>query len=394
MRYEEIDIGRVEEIHHTITQQDIDRFVQLTGDDNRLHTDPAYAATTSFKKPVAHGMISASFISTMIGTRLPGDGALWYEQNLEFLLPVRVGDQITVRAEVIGKIDRLQAVEMKTEVFNQDRNKVINGTAKVKVVGPLKETKEPENETVPKNVLILGGSGGIGSATARLLASRGFNVALHYHANEETARAIKNEVEMTSGQSCMLVQADLSRSEAISKMLKYVHERFGECPYLVHSATVRVPNIAFDDLTWEDIQRQLDMHVQSFFDVLKIIKPRMAVRKYGKIVAITTQAVEYPFSSLAHYTTAKAALQGFTRSMALDLARFGIRLNMVSPGITDTDLNADLPEKARLLAASRSPLKRLVSPEDVAGAIAYLLSADSDHLTGETIRVNGGQIMN
>jgi 3-oxoacyl-[acyl-carrier protein] reductase len=167
----------------------------------------------------------------------------------------------------------------------------------------------------------------------------------------------------------------------------------GDCFYLVHAATIRVPNMTIDDLGWKDVQSQIDIHVKAFFDVLKELKPVMAEKKYGKVVTITTQAVEYPFSNLAHYTTAKAALQGFNKSMALDLARYGIRINMVSPGITDTDLNADLPEKARLLAASKSPLKRLVKPEDVAGAIAYLLSEDSDHLTGETIRVNGGQVM-
>ena len=83
--YEEINIGDAAEIKHTITQSDIEKFVELTGDDNKLHVDEDYASTTSFKKPVAHGMLGASFISTIIGTKLPGDGALWYAQNLEFL---------------------------------------------------------------------------------------------------------------------------------------------------------------------------------------------------------------------------------------------------------------------------------------------------------------------
>jgi 3-oxoacyl-[acyl-carrier protein] reductase len=88
-RFDEIKVGDIAELDHTVTQKDIERFVELTGDDNRLHNDAGYAAKTSFKKPVVHGMLVASFISTVIGTKLPGDGALWFAQNLEFLLPVR-----------------------------------------------------------------------------------------------------------------------------------------------------------------------------------------------------------------------------------------------------------------------------------------------------------------
>ena len=90
-KFESINIGDNAELTHTMTQSDINQFVKLTGDDNKLHVDEEYASTTSFKKPVAHGMLSASFISTIIGTKLPGDGALWYSQSLEFLQPVRVG---------------------------------------------------------------------------------------------------------------------------------------------------------------------------------------------------------------------------------------------------------------------------------------------------------------
>jgi 3-oxoacyl-[acyl-carrier protein] reductase len=119
-RFDEIHIGDTAEIIHTITEKDIERFVELTGDDNKIHIDKAYAGKTSFKKPVAHGMLSAAFISTIIGTKIPGDGALWYTQSLEFLLPVRVNDIITVCAEVTGKIDRTKTIELRTDIYNQD----------------------------------------------------------------------------------------------------------------------------------------------------------------------------------------------------------------------------------------------------------------------------------
>ena len=119
-KYIDINVGDKAEIVHQITQQDIEKFVELTGDDNKIHTDSEYASTTSFKKPVAHGMLGASFISTIIGTKLPGDGALWYAQSLEFLNPVRIGDKLRITAEVVKKIDRTRTIELQTDIYNQN----------------------------------------------------------------------------------------------------------------------------------------------------------------------------------------------------------------------------------------------------------------------------------
>jgi len=128
MKYSEIKIGDKAEIKHKITQKDIEKFVELTGDDNKLHTDEEYSELTSLKKPVVHGMLGASFISTIIGTKLPGDGALWYSQNLEFLKSVRVGDELRITAEVVNKFDRTKTVELRTDIYNQHKQKVTAGT--------------------------------------------------------------------------------------------------------------------------------------------------------------------------------------------------------------------------------------------------------------------------
>src|SRR5690606_19099460 len=100
----------------------------------RLHVDATFAKQTVFKKQVAHGMLGASFISTAIGTKSPGDGALWFSQSLEFLLPVRIGDTITVIAEVTKKNDREESIELSTIIFNQNKQKVTTGNAKVKII--------------------------------------------------------------------------------------------------------------------------------------------------------------------------------------------------------------------------------------------------------------------
>ena len=114
---------------------------------------------------------------------------------------------------------------------------------------------------------------------------------------------------------------------------------------------------------------------------------------FGKFIALTTLYTEQPKSALLSYITGKAALNGFVKALAFELAPKGIRIKLVSPGMIDTPLIADVPEKVRLLSAAQTLLRALATAEDVAGAISFLASDKSNYLTGETIRINGGQFM-
>lgn len=113
----------------------------------------------------------------------------------------------------------------------------------------------------------------------------------------------------------------------------------------------------------------------------------------GKIINIGSLAADKPNSDWSHYITAKSALVGLTRSLAFELAPKGIRINMVTPGLISTDLTADVPEKTKLITAAQTPLRRLALTADVAGAISFLASPKSNFITGENIRINGGQVM-
>ncbi len=391
-KFENIKVGDVAELEHLVTAEDIDRFVELTGDDNRLHTDPEYAEHTSFKKPVVHGMLGASFISTVIGTQLPGDGALWFAQSLEFLLPVRVGDVLKVRAEVLRKTDRMQTIEMQTDIFNQHRQKVTTGVAKVRIVEPQVKPDPVALQSMPRVALVIGGSGGIGSAIARMLSADGFDVAVHYFSNELKAQSVVNDIKAT-GRRAVAVGADIGSEAAIVDMVHKVVRHFGTVTALVYCPTAKTSALNFSDLLWNDFDDHLVKIVRGFFYVTQCVAPLMEAARYGKIILIGSQSVETPSTGWLPYITAKAALVGFGRSLALELAPKGIRVNIVSPGMTDTDLIADVPERLRLLTAAQTPLRRLALPDDVAGAVSFLVSNRSDFLTGETIRVNGGQVM-
>ncbi len=392
-KFDDISLGDKASINHLVTQDDIEKFVQLTGDDNKLHINEEYAATTSFKKPVVHGMLGASFISTIIGTKLPGDGALWFSQNLEFLLPVRIGDKLQITAEVIKKTEKLQIIELKTDIFNQHKQKVTTGIAKVKIVEPITEADELISEkALQKVALIVGATGGIGTTTSLKLAESGFDVILHFHGNKTHAFQLKDKIEKL-GRKAEVIQADITSESDVEEMEVQIKNKFGYLSAIINCSTLKTPAVKFELLDWEDMQSHLDVNIKGNFLLLKHLLPLMLVNSYGKIVLMTTQAIENPNADWLPYITAKSALHGFAKALAVEYAMKGIRVNLVSPGMTETDLIADIPEKIKLLTAAKTPLRRIATPEDVANAISFLASEDSDFITGETIRINGGQVM-
>lgn len=394
MKYNDIKIGDKEKLTHIITIDDIEKFVELTGDDNKLHVDAKFASKTNFKKPVVHGMLGASFISTIIGTKLPGDGALWFSQSLDFLLPVRIGDKLTVVAEVIKKNDKEKIIELKTDIFNQNKQIVTRGFAKVKVVEPeVPNVMYSEKIKIKeKTALIVGGTGGIGRAACIQLAKDGFNIIVHYHKNKKLADEIKSDVEKLK-RKVLIVKADILNDLEIKDMISKSLRTFDQISIVVNCAAEVIPNIKFQDLEWADFQKQLDLNIKSTFTIVKEILPVMIKNGYGKIINIGSFSVDKPNNEWASYITAKSALSGLTKSMAIEFAPKGIRVNLVTPSLINTELTADIPEKIKLLTAAQTPLRRLANTSDVAGAISFLASEKSDFITGENIRVNGGQIM-
>ncbi len=393
MRYDEIYLGMKESLTHQVTQQDIEKFVDLTGDDNKLHVDKAFAATTSFKKPVVHGMIGASFISTIIGTKLPGDGALWFSQTLEFLLPVRVGDKLVVEAEVTKKNDNERIIDLKIEILNQNRQVVTKGLSRVKVIEPeVVETAVAQEVPVTRVALVIGGSGGIGKAVCLQLASDGFDVVVHYKSNAVTSALIQKEISAL-GRQCLLAQADVDVEADLDELIRLALRKFGRIDVLVNCAASPIPPVKVLDLEWSDFEVQLNLNIKVNLQLIKRVLPSMLENKFGKIITIGTVYSDKPNASLVHYITAKSALEGFTKAMALELAPKGIQVNMVSPSVISTELTSDIPEKVKLLTAAQTPLRRLALPEDVAGAVSFLAGKHSNFLSGEVIRVNGGQLM-
>jgi 3-oxoacyl-[acyl-carrier protein] reductase len=389
--FADIRVGDTESIVKEITEADVRRFVELSGDDNPLHVDREYARSTPFKDIVVHGMIGASLVSTVIGTRLPGEGALWMSQSFDFALPVRLGDVLTVSCTVLKKNERERILDLEATATNQDAATVLSGRGQVRVLE--RRVAAPADAAAQrlKVAIVTGGSGGIGAAICARLAADGFAVVVGYRSEEAEARRVVSAIEAADGRA-VAVRVEVA-TEAEALVERAVRD-FGGISALVNGASPRIAATPFDALDWDAVRRQLDVQVGGAFALAKAAVPHMREQRHGRIVSIVSQAIEgTPTPGWTAYAVAKSALATLSRQLAAELGPAGITVNCVAPGMTETRLIGDIPEKQRLIAARQTPLRRLAQVEDVAGAVAYLASDAAAFVTGEILRVNGGQVM-
>jgi len=393
--FDAIKVGDRRSLSRTITEADVRRFVEMTGDDNPLHVDRAYAEATSFRDIVVHGMLGASFISTVIGTQLPGPGALWVSQNLEFLLPVRIGDVLEVTCTVTAKHDRDRLLELDTIIVNQVGQSVLSGSGRVKVLATRAAASAAPGLERRRVALVTGGGGGIGRAICERLARDGLDIVVAYRDRADRAAGVVAVIEaMQNPSRAVAIQVDLANADGAAILAERAARAFGQVDVLVNNASPAIGAKAFAELDWADVQAQLDVQVRAAFQLAKACLPAMIARRAGRIVNITSQVVEgAPTPTWTAYAMAKAALAAMSRQLAAEVGPSGVTVNCVAPGMTETALIGDIPEKAQLIAARQTPMRRLATPADVASAVAHLASPDAGFITGQTLSVNGGAAM-
>jgi len=392
--FDAIQVGEIQTLTKHITEADVRKFVEMTGDDNPLHVDRAYAETTAFKDIVVHGMLGASFISTVIGTKLPGPGALWISQNMEFLLPVRLGDTLIISAKVVKKHERERLLELDTRIVNQNQQLILTGQGKVKVLSIIEPESKPASESRQRVAIVTGGAGGIGKAICLRLAADGYNVVINYRGQADRAAQIASEINSGGKVKAVAVQADISNEVGAQLLYQAAVKAFGAVSVLVNNASPRINPKPFGSTAWADVQQQIDVQVKGAYLMTSAVVPEMISRKWGRIVNITSQVLDGdPSVYWTGYAMAKGALAVFSRYMAAELGPQGITVNCVSPGMCETTLIGDISEKTQLMIARQTPLRRLATPVDVAAAVAYLVSDEAGFVTGDTLAVNGGRVM-
>lgn len=389
-----IRVGDTHSIVRRISEADVRRFVEMTGDDNPLHVNRTFAEKTAFRDVVVHGMLGASFISTVIGTKLPGPGALWVSQNMEFRLPVRLDDELTISCCVLRKHERERLLDLETTILNQHRQVVLTGQGTVKVLAQPVAEAASNSESRPRVAIVTGGAGGIGRAICLRLARSGCHVVVNYRAQAERAHQIADQINSDGKVRALAVPADISTDDGANALYDAVQRAFGTADILVNNAAPKINPKSLASTEWSDIQQQIDVQVKGAFRLTQLLAPQMGERHWGRIVNITSQALEgQPSVKWTGYAMAKAALAAFSRYMAAELGPQGITVNCVAPGMCETRLIGEVPEKVQLMVARQTPLRRLAQPQDVAAAVAYLVSDEGAFVTGDTLSVNGGMWM-
>ncbi len=240
-----------------------------------------------------------------------------------------------------------------------------------------------------KLMLITGASRGIGRAIAIEAAKNGADVILNYVSDrskplvDETIKKIR---EM--GRNAIAIQADVGNWEEVKRMKKIVDE-FGKVCCLVNNAGITKDNllIKMTKEEWDDVIR---INLSGAFYVTKIFIDHLIETK-GSIIYVSSVVGQDGNIGQANYAASKAGLIGLTRALAMELARYGIRVNAIAPGFTETEMTAKIPEKVKEKIIARIPLRRFALPEEIAKAVIFLASDDASYITGVTMSISGGQ---
>jgi NAD(P)-dependent dehydrogenase (short-subunit alcohol dehydrogenase family) len=258
----------------------------------------------------------------------------------------------------------------------------------------LQRAKEGEmtQELQGKTALVTGASRGLGAAIAVEMAARGARTAINYFGSPQKARQVRERIRATAG-TAEIFQADVRDESAVVEMVAQVTKQLGALDVLVVNATGPQPFVKLDDLTWRDCLDQLEFFVKSPVLLARAVLPSMKERRWGRIINIGSEAFERGLPEFSNYVSAKGAQLGLTRSWALELAPWGITVNLVAPGWIPTERHAGDPQEMKDAYAAAVPMKHMGKPEDVAAAVAFLASDGARFITGQKLSVNGGNTL-
>lgn len=242
-----------------------------------------------------------------------------------------------------------------------------------------------------RNAIVTGGSQGIGAAISLEMAREGANVCFTYRKHEPEAQKYAEQIRQM-GRKALILKCDVSSFSEAENAVKRTVEEFGTVDILVNNAGMNWDAVSWK-MTEEQWDRVIGVNLKGYFNFTRHVIPVLREKKYGKIINITSiNGLRGKFGQ-TNYSASKAGIIGYTKALAKELGGFGINVNAIAPGTIETPMlnESDAREKIIETALNDIVLKRIGQPEDVANVVCFLASDKAKHITGEVIKVDGGQ---
>jgi len=393
--WEEIDLGATDSLDFMVTPAAVSEFVSLLASGSDASPDFASEVRDSFDVPA---LLSMLLYSTSLGVSLPGGSATFLEFSAQREHPVEINVPYTMRGRITHRSGATRIIKKELLVTARGAEQVVvKGKTSTLVASPsrrmpsLKELGEVgiDFELRDKVVLITGASRGIGETTAKLFALHGAKVVVNYRHGADDADRVVAEI-VDGGGEAVAIPADVSDVEQVRSLVRQTHERYGALHVLVNNAARDFRPSPFLRLSWDEVQRDLDVILKGAFFCCQEAIALMLEQGGGKIINVSTVATDNPPPDQTKYVVAKSALVGLTRSLSVEFASRNILVNMVVPNFVETDMVAHVPEGFRRKIAQEIPMRRPATPVDVARAIVFLASSYSSFTTGQKVMVTGG----
>jgi acetoacetyl-CoA reductase len=240
-------------------------------------------------------------------------------------------------------------------------------------------------------VVITGAARGIGRAIAEELGQGGAKVVVNYVHSKGSAEELVAQLHQSGSPESIAIQADVSDPEQATRLIEETVKQFGRIDVLVNNAGINIDR-TMKNLTPEDWNKVIQNDLSGSFYTVKAALPYFIQQKGGKIINISSMNALVASFGQANYSAAKAGVIGFTKTAALELARYNVTVNVICPGWIGTDMWESMPDKVKDGVLARIPLGRVGAPHEIARGVRYLI-VDGDYITGATLNINGGAFM-
>ncbi len=242
-----------------------------------------------------------------------------------------------------------------------------------------------------KVALVTGGGRGIGKAISLALAREGAKVCINYLHSKNAAEEVVKRIKEKGGEA-ISHKTDVSKLEEVSRMVEETNKRFGRIDILINNAGLNIDKylMIMNEEEWDKV---IDVNLKGTFNCSKAVSRVMIGQRSGNIVNISSVSAISGTAGQTNYSAAKGGMISFTKSLARELAPFGIRVNVLAPGLIDTEMIKKMSKKMLDRILEITPLKRVGTPEEVAKVVIFLVSKKADYITGQVIRIDGGLAM-